>query len=87
MPLNKGEAKNALARAVLFNCLGEVRDRSFEHRRYRASTQPRRGRHRPVEHGLPPTRGPGSGGGPTIDEALLRLLSPLGWEHINLTGD
>jgi hypothetical protein len=24
-------------------------------------------------------------GGP--DEALLRYLSPLGWEHINLTGD
>ena len=26
-------------------------------------------------------------GGQTIDEALLRHLSPLGWEHINLTGD
>jgi hypothetical protein len=22
-----------------------------------------------------------------IDEALLRYLSPLGWEHINLIGD
>jgi TnpA family transposase len=29
--LNKGEAKNALARVVFFNRLGEVRDRSFEH--------------------------------------------------------
>jgi TnpA family transposase len=28
--LNKGEAKNALARAVFFNRLGEMRDRSFE---------------------------------------------------------
>jgi TnpA family transposase len=35
--LNKGEAKNALAGAVFFNRLGEVRDRSFEHQRYRAS--------------------------------------------------
>jgi TnpA family transposase len=28
--LNKGQAKNALARAVFFNRLGELRDRSFE---------------------------------------------------------
>ena len=28
--LNKGEARNALARAVFFNRLGEMRDRSFE---------------------------------------------------------
>ena len=35
--LNKGEAKNALARAVFFDRLGELRDRSFENQRYRAS--------------------------------------------------
>src|SRR5208282_5367979 len=35
--LNKGEARNALARAVFFNRLGETRDRSFENQRYRAS--------------------------------------------------
>ena len=35
--LNKGEARNALARVVLFNRLGEIRDRSFEQQRYRAS--------------------------------------------------
>jgi TnpA family transposase len=35
--LNKGEARNALARAVFFNRLGEIRDRSFEKQRYRAS--------------------------------------------------
>ncbi len=35
--LNKGEAKNALARAVSFNRLGELRDRSFENQRYRVS--------------------------------------------------
>jgi TnpA family transposase len=35
--LNKGEARNALARAIFFNRLGEIRDRSFENQRYRAS--------------------------------------------------
>lgn len=35
--LNKGEAKNSLARAVFLNRLGELRDRSFENQRYRAS--------------------------------------------------
>ena len=35
--LNKGEARNALARAVFLCRLGEIRDRSFEQQRYRAS--------------------------------------------------
>ena len=35
--LNKGESRTALARAVFFNRLGEIRDRSFEQQRYRAS--------------------------------------------------
>src|ERR1700730_11253324 len=35
--LNKGEARNALARAVFFYRLGEIRDRTFENQRYRAS--------------------------------------------------
>lgn len=35
--LKKGEARNALARAVFFNRLSEIRDRSFEQQRYRAS--------------------------------------------------
>jgi len=26
-------------------------------------------------------------GGQTVDPTLLEHLSPLGWEHINLTGD
>ena len=25
--------------------------------------------------------------GQTVNESLLKHLSPLGWEHINLTGD
>lgn len=35
--LNKGEARNAPARAVFFHRLGEIRDRGFEQQRYRAS--------------------------------------------------
>ena len=51
--LNKGEARNALARAVFFNRLGEMRDRTFENQRYRASgLNLRRRRHHPLEHRL-----------------------------------
>jgi TnpA family transposase len=32
--LNKGQARNALARAVFFHKLGEMHDRSFEQQRY-----------------------------------------------------
>lgn len=34
--INKGEARNSLARGVFFNRLGEVRDRSFENQRHYA---------------------------------------------------
>jgi len=87
--LNKGESKNALARAVFFNRLGEMRDRSFEHQRYRASglnlvvaaiilwntVYLEKAIQALQEHGK------------KVDDNLLRNLSPLGWEHINLTGD
>jgi TnpA family transposase len=87
--LNKGEARNALARAVFFNRLGEIRDRSFENQRYRASglnlvtaaivhwntVYLERAIQAIKDHGQ------------TVDQALLQHLSPLGWEHINLTGD
>lgn len=87
--LNKGEARNTLARAVFFNRLGEIRDRSFEQQRYRAS-------------GLnlltaaiilwntvylDRTITTLNKDGNATDPDLLRFLSPLGWEHINLTGD
>ena len=87
--LNKGEQQNALRRAVFFNRLGEIRDRSYENQRYRASglnllvaaiilwntvyLQ------RAVDH----LRKQGIEPGPTD----LAHLSPLGWAHINLTGD
>jgi len=87
--LNKGEAKNALARAVFFNRLGEIRDRSFENQRYRAS-----GLNLVVavillwntvylERAVRALRDAGQ----DVDDMLLQHLSPLGWEHINLTGD
>jgi len=87
--LNKGEARNALARAVFFYRLGEIRDRSFEQQRYRASglnlitaaivlwntVYLERAINALREHGR------------NVDTELLQYLSPLGWEHINLTGD
>lgn len=44
--------------------------------------QPRHRRHRPVEHRLPRISHHGPPG-----PGLEQHLSPLGWEHINLTGD
>ena len=87
--LKKGEARNALARAVFIHRLGEIRDRSFEQQRYRASglnlvtaaivlwntVYLERATQALREAGKLP------------DDGMLRYLSPLGWEHINLTGD
>lgn len=87
--LNKGEARNALARAVFFNRLGEIRDQSFEQQQYRASglnlitaaivlwnTVY-------IERAVNALRMSGY----AFDDNHLQYLSPLGWEHINLTGD
>ena len=86
--LNKGEARNALARAVFFYRLGEIRDRPYENQRYRASGLnlivaaitlwntvyiERAVDSIRIEH--------------EIDDSLLQHLSPLGWEHVHLTGD
>ncbi|GAI39380.1 unnamed protein product, partial [marine sediment metagenome] len=87
--LNKGEARNALARSVFFYRLGEIRDRSFEQQRYRASglnvvtaaivlwNTVYLERVVQAMHAR----------GTAVDAGLLPYLSPLGWEHINLTGD
>lgn len=87
--LNKGEARNALARAVFFNRLGEMRDRSFENQCYRAS-----GLNLVVaaivlwntvylERAIVALKNHGQ----QVDDRLLQHLSPLAWEHINLNGD
>lgn len=87
--LNKGEARNALARAVFFNRLGQIRDRTHENQHHRA-----RGLNlliaaivlwnsRYLEHAVAQLRARGH----TVDDRLLAHVWPLGWEHINLTGD
>lgn len=87
--LNKGEAKHTLKRAVFFNRLGEVRDRSYEDQFYRAS-----GLNLVIaaivlwntvylEKAVDYLKQQGV----DIPEEHLQHLSPLGWEHINLTGD
>jgi TnpA family transposase len=87
--LNKGELKNSLAKAVCFNRLGEMRDRSFETQRHRAS-----GLNLVVaaiilwntvylERAIGALRQHGR----QIDEGLLKHLAPVHWNHINLTGD
>lgn len=86
--LNKGEARNSLARAVFFYRLGEIRDRSYENQRYRAS-----GLNLVVaaitlwntvylEREVAALRQQ-----QRVDDSLLTHLTPLGWSHINLTGD
>jgi TnpA family transposase len=87
--LNKGEARNTLARAVAFHRLGRFRDRGTENQQLRAA-------------GLNlvsaaiilyncknlarAARALKARGQPGID-GLLGQISPLGWDHINLTGD
>ncbi len=61
--LNKGEARNSLARAVFFNRLGEIRDRSRAAALPGQRPQPGDGGYRAVEHGVPGTRHPGVGRG------------------------
>lgn len=87
--LNKGEARNALARAVFMHRLGEIRDRGLENQSYQASgltlltaaialwntVYIERAIESLKRKKLP------------INDQLLSHLSPLGWEHINLNGD
>ncbi|NRQ18460.1 hypothetical protein BHMPCIPO_05723 [Ensifer sesbaniae] len=86
--LNKGEAAHKLKRAVFFHERGEIRDRSFESQAFRAS-----GLNlvvsaivhwntaylsRAVAHLRQSGR--------IVPDVLLKHVSPLSWEHINLTG-
>ncbi len=87
--LNKGESRNTLARAVFFNRLGELRDRSFENQRYRASGLTLVTAAITLWNTVYLEKAVASlkATGQPFDESLLPHLSPLGWEHINLTGD
>jgi len=87
--LNKGESCNALSRAVCFHRLGRIRDRTAEAQQHRASglalvtavitlwNTVYLGR------ALDALRRNGE----LVPYALLAHLAPLGWQHINLTGD
>jgi TnpA family transposase len=87
--LNKGEARNALARAVCFHRLGRLRDRAAEAQQHRASglalvtaaialwNTTYLGRALDSLRRL----------GESVPDELLAHLAPVGWQHINLTGD
>ena len=87
--LNKGEARNALARAVFFYRLGEMRDRSYENQAYRASGLNLlvaaiilwNTRYLELAYAELARRGM------AITPDLMKHVAPLGWEHISLTGD
>ena len=87
--LNKGEASNALRRAIFFHRQGEIRDRTFENQGFRASGLSVLTAaivhwntvylDRAVQH----LRAQGI----CVPDELLAHVAPLGWEHIALTGD
>lgn len=87
--LNKGESRNSLARAVFYNRLGEMRDRTWEDQLSRAS-------------GLTLlTAVIATWNTLYLEKAIVRLrelsievkeeylphVSPLGWQHLTLNGD
>jgi TnpA family transposase len=86
--LNKGEARNSLARAVFLHRLGEIRDRTYENQQHRASglnlvvTAIILWNTRYLERAVATLRQ-----STDVPDHLLAHLSPLGWEHVNLTGD
>lgn len=87
--LNKGEAENALKRAIFFHRIGRIRDRGLQAQGHRASalnlvasaivlwntTYLETAKHH-LDNAARPVR-----------PDLLQHLSPLGWQHVNLTGD
>ena len=87
--LNKGEARNALARAVCFHRLGRLRDRAPEAQQYRASglvlVTAAIALWNTVYLGraFDDLRASGE----SVPDVLLAHLAPVGWQHINLTGD
>ena len=86
--LNKGEAMNALARAIFFGKHGELRERALQDQLQRASALNIIINSISVwntvylaqaaEHHKKQSR---------LQEELLKHISPLGWEHINFLGE
>ena len=86
--LNKGESRNSLARAVFIHRLGEIRDRTYENQQHRASglnlvvSAIILWNTRYLERAVAIMRQTED-----VPDHLLAHLSPLAWEHVNLTGD
>src|SRR3954447_20630725 len=86
--LNKGESRNSLARAVFIHRLGEIRDRTYENQQHCVSglnllvTAIILWNTRHLKRAVAALRQVED-----IPDHLLAHLSPLGWEHVNLTGD
>lgn len=85
--LNKGEARNALARAVFFNRLGEIRNKSIESQKHQASGLNLLTAAIILWNTVYLERAVNylKSKDEIIDDNLLQYLSPLGWEHIHLT--
>ena len=89
MGLNKGEAHHALKRAISLGRRGEIRDRSSEGQHHRMAglnllaAAVIHWNTRQLGHVV---RELAAAGQPP-DPALLAHVSPLGWEHILLTGE
>jgi hypothetical protein len=87
--LNKGESRNALARAGRFHRLGQLRDRTVEAQQHRAggltlvTAAIALWKTVYIGRALDALRTDGE----LVPDALLAHLAPLGWQHINLTGD
>lgn len=86
---NKGEARNSLARAVAFHRLGRFRERHHDNQQIRAASLTlvtaaiALFNCRYLQRALAAMRADGI----HVDPALISRLSPLSWEHINLSGD
>ena len=86
--LNKGESRNSLARAVFIHRLGEIRDRTYENQQHRASglnllvTAIVLWNTRYLQRAIAALSELEK-----VPHHLLAHLSPLGWEHVNITGD
>ncbi len=87
--LNKGESRNALARAVCFHRLGRFRDRTHEGRQCRADSLNLVVAAIVLWNTVYLGRAVDAlrAGGEHIEKDLLAHIAPLGWQHINLTGD
>lgn len=87
--LNKGEAHHALKRAISFHRRGEIRDRSGEGQHYRIAGMNLLAAciifWNATKLGEVVAQRTASGN--PVPPELLAHVSPLGWEHINLTGE